>query len=304
VTLTAAVLIIISAFMHAFWNLVGKRRNPSLAFFFMTSVAAAFVALPILLFYSEVLPRISLVVWGLILATGLAQTLYFSGLAGAYRRGDISLAYPLARAMPVLLVAGVNLALGKGEQIRTLGLAGMFLVAAGCLVLPLHSFRDLAPRRYFDAVYIMALAAAIGTTGYTLIDDQALRQLRASDAVRLSTTEVTLLFIALQTTSTALLLGLASLLLPAERRRLGQMARDRSLLAAGALTGVIIMTTYGLVLAAMAYVTNVSYVAAFRQLSIPIGAFFGLTIQKEPRFAPKLIGIGVVSLGLILVGIG
>jgi uncharacterized membrane protein len=64
------------------------------------------------------------------------------------------------------------------------------------------------------------------------------------------------------------------------------------------------MSTYGLVLAAMAYVTDVSYVAAFRQLSIPIGAVLGLTFQQEPRYRPKVIGIGVVSIGLVLVGIG
>ena len=64
------------------------------------------------------------------------------------------------------------------------------------------------------------------------------------------------------------------------------------------------MATYGLVLASMAYVTNVSYVAAFRQLSIPIGAVLGLTIQREPRYLPKIIGIVIVSVGLILVGVG
>jgi uncharacterized membrane protein len=45
-------------------------------------------------------------------------------------------------------------------------------------------------------------------------------------------------------------------------------------------------------------------VAAFRQLSIPIGAVLGLTLQQEPRYLPKIIGIGVVSVGLVLVGIG
>ena len=82
------------------------------------------------------------------------------------------------------------------------------------------------------------------------------------------------------------------------------MLHNRSLLITGLITGIAIMATYGLVLAAMAYVSNVSYVAAFRQLSIPIGAILGITLQHEPRHRPKLIGIGIVSIGLILVGIG
>ena len=72
----------------------------------------------------------------------------------------------------------------------------------------------------------------------------------------------------------------------------------------GVMTGVVILTTYGLVLASMAYVTNVSYVAAFRQLSIPIGAVLGFTLQQEPRYLPKLMGIGIVTVGLVLVGTG
>jgi uncharacterized membrane protein len=64
------------------------------------------------------------------------------------------------------------------------------------------------------------------------------------------------------------------------------------------------MATYGLVLASIAYVTNVSYVAAFRQLSFPIGAMLGFTLQQEPRYLPKVLGIVVVSIGLVLVGIG
>ncbi|MCB8977001.1 MAG: multidrug DMT transporter permease [Ardenticatenaceae bacterium] len=301
-SLIAAILIIISAFMHAGWNFISQRRSPSLAFFFVTAVCAAFTISPILFIHRDVLRLLPTAVWGLVLATGVAQAIYFFGLAGAYRRGDISLAYPLARALPVLLVASVSLLLGNSGDIGRLGLFGMVLITAGCIILPLPNFQELRPQNYQDAVILMALVAAIGTTGYTLLDDQALRQMRA--AIPLENSQITLLFISLQTSSTALMLGLATLFSPAERRQLRQIGQNRSLLLTGLLTGVIIMATYGLVLAAMAYVTNVSYVAAFRQLSIPIGAVLGLTLQQEPRYPPKLIGIGIVSIGLVLVGIG
>ena len=225
-------------------------------------------------------------------------------MAGAYKRGELSLAYPLARAIPVLLVAVVNLAVGKGSDIGQMSLLGMLLIVAGCVLLPMSSFRQMKLRRYFNAVYLMALVAAIGTTGYTLIDDEALRQLRQSAPIQLTKTEITLLFVGLQTTSTAVMLGLATAFYAPEKRLLRQILRNRALLLSGALTGFIIMATYGLVLASMAYVTNVSYVAAFRQLSIPIGAFLGISLQKEPRHTPKLVGVGIISVGLVLVGIG
>ncbi len=300
----AAVLIITSAFMHAGWNFVSKRQNPSLAYFFVTAVSASLFISPVLILHRHVLPLIPLSVWMLVVGTGLSQMIYFIGLAGAYRHGDISLAYPLARALPVLLVAGISFLLGNGDAISQLSLFGMVLITAGCILLPLPHFKKVRLSEYVDVVYLMALLAAVGTTGYTMLDDQALRQLRSMTALPLSNSEITLLFIPLQTGSTAVMLGLGTLLYPAERRQLASILKHRSLIISAMLTGVAIMSTYGLVLAAMAYVSDVSYVAAFRQLSIPIGAILGLTWQQEPRYRPKIMGIGIVSIGLILVGVG
>ncbi|GJM40642.1 MAG: multidrug transporter [Ardenticatenaceae bacterium] len=301
-SLTAATLIIISAFMHAGWNFISQRRDPSLAFFFVTALFAALTVSPILLIHRHLLGLLPTAVWWLVLATGIAQAVYFFGLAGAYRSGDISLAYPLARALPVLLVALISLLLGNGGEIGRLGLLGMVLITLGCIILPLPNFKNLRFSNYRHLVILMAVVAAIGTAGYTLIDDHALRQLRT--ALPLANSQVTLLFIALQTSSTALVLGLATLLYAPEREQLRRIRQNRRLISASLVTGVIIMATYGLVLSSMAYVTNVSYVAAFRQLSIPIGAILGLTLQQEPRYLPKIIGIGIVSAGLVLVGVG
>lgn len=301
---TAVFLIISSAFFHAAWNFIGKRQNPSVAFFFIASIAAALILSPLLLKYRQALPGIPPSVWILILITGIAQTVYYTGLAGAYNRGDLSLAYPLIRALPVLLIAAISIAAGKGSDIGRLSLLGMLLIAIGCVILPLPCFQHLNWRNYMSAIYLMVLIAAIGTAGYTLIDDEALRQLRQSESITLNNTQVTMLFIALQTASTALMLGLATRLHRPQRRHLHQLLQQRSLLISATATGLVIVGTYGLVLAAMAYVTNVSYVAAFRQLSIPIGAFLGITLQREPKYRPKLVGIGIVLAGLILVGFG
>ena len=54
----------------------------------------------------------------------------------------------------------------------------------------------------------------------------------------------------------------------------------------------------------ISYVTNINYVAAFRQLSIPLGAIFGMSLLKEPRYPLKLIGVSIIFLGLVVVAIG
>lgn len=300
----ALALIVTSAFLHAFWNFVSKRRSPTLAFFLIAAVSAALVTLPLLVALRAGLRAVTPAIWGLVLATGVAQAVYFSGLAGAYRHGDISLAYPLARALPVLGVAAVSLLLGRAAQIAPPGLAGMLLISVGCIILPLPTFRRVRLRDYRGAVYRLAALAAAGTTAYTLIDDAALRRLRATGAPTLDTTGSTLLFIALQAISTAIMLGIVTLGRAHERQRLAALLAERRLWHSAALAGVIIMATYGLVLAAMGYVRDVSYVAAFRQLSIPIGALLGLTLQGEPRQRPKLAGIALISAGLLLVALG
>ncbi len=298
-SVTAIVLITLSVFAHVGWNLLGKRQ-PAVAFFFLATSASTLILMPLLWYHRTLLPWIPPAVWALVGATGLFQAIYFSGLAGAYRHGDMSLAYPLLRALPVLLITAISFLLGRGHQITPVGLIGILTVAAGCLILPLKSLRAIRLQDYLALCCLLALVAALGTTGYTLVDDEALRRLRQS-LYWLPAPHITLLYIPLQTTSTALWLALFTRFLPSERERLRQQWRQRR--SQAVLTGLIITGAYGLVLASMAYVSNVSYVAAFRQMSIPLGALMGILLFKEPRYFPKLLGVGIVFAGLVLVAL-
>ena len=71
-----------------------------------------------------------------------------------------------------------------------------------------------------------------------------------------------------------------------------------------ALTGMAIYLTYALVLISLAFVENVSYVVGFRQLSIPVGATLGLLVLKEPPHPPKLAGVTIMFIGLMLLAMG
>ena len=54
----------------------------------------------------------------------------------------------------------------------------------------------------------------------------------------------------------------------------------------------------------MGFSKNISYVVAFRQLSIPLGAALGILVLKEPARAPKIAGVAVIFVGLMLVAAG
>jgi len=77
------------------------------------------------------------------------------------------------------------------------------------------------------------------------------------------------------------------------------MTRPAALSAVAA--GLVITLGYSMVLVAMAYASNVSYIAAFRQTSIPLGAALGIIVEKEKPYPLKLLGVAVILGGLILV---
>ena len=298
-SLPAILLITLSVVAHAGWNLFSKRQ-PSVAFFLFASSTSALILTPLLWYNRTLLAWTPRHVWLLVGMTGLFQAIYYSGVAGAYRHGDMSLAYPMLRSLPVLLITAISFALGRGDQITGLGLIGMVTVAIGCMLLPIKSFQEVRLSNYLALCCLLALVAALGTTGYTLTDDEALRQLRM-ELSWLSKTSITLYYIALQTLSTSLWVSLFVLIQPSERRRLRQLwqhGRKQAMLSGPVITGA-----YGLVLASMAYVSNVSYVAAFRQMSIPLGALLGIWLLKERPYRPKLLGIAIVTVGLILVAL-
>jgi len=285
--------------MHATWNLIGKRRSPTTAFFLVSNCVGVLCFSPVLFIYRSQFSLIPKEVWLLLGITGIFQGIYFAGLANAYRRGDMSVAYPLARSTSVVFVALISFLLGRGEQISTLCIIGMVLVVVGCFVLPMKRFGDLHLKNYLNIFCLFALITAIASAGYSVVDDESLRRLRD---IHLTARDSSLIYIVLEATSTSLCLTLLVVFRRAGRQDIRDVMRDGK--RAAALTGIIVFITYTLVLISMAFVNNISYVVAFRQLSIPIGALMGVFILREPRTLPKLLGVTMVLAGAVLVALG
>jgi len=299
---TAVVLLLIAAFTHAGWNFLGKRDHPTLAYFLVANTIGVVCVLPILIYYCNKIPFIPPTVWMFSIISGFFLASYMTALAGAYRVGDMSIAYPLARSLPVIIVTMIIIFLGKGHEIGEWLIVGIALVVAGCLMLPMKKFHDFRLQNYLDLCCLLAVLAAIGISGYTVVDDEALRRLRQLPGKPFDPVNATLVYLVLEGICASFWKGVFVLVSSRERKNLVEVLHSAK--GSAAMTGIGIYLTYGLVLASMNYVTNVSYVAAFRQLSIPLGAVLGMVLLKEPHYLPKLIGLAIVFLGLILVGIG
>lgn len=299
---TAILLLLLSAVIHVGWNLTSKRQRTGTAFFTLANLFLVLALAPILLAYRSKAISFPRQFWALVAATGFFEALYYAALAGSYRGGEMSVTYPLVRAAPVLMVAGVNFLLGRSGQISTRALMGMMLVFAGCIFLPLTNSSQPRWRDYLSPSALLALTAAAGTTGYSLVDDQALRLLRGLAEPRYSTLEAALIYSFWQTLSSALVLSAGSLSTRGGRQALAKAWRKEA--GSAFWTGISIFAAYLLVLAAMTYARNVSYVVAFRQISIPLGALAGILLLREKPGWKKLAAVGVIFAGLMMVGLG
>jgi drug/metabolite transporter (DMT)-like permease len=299
-TLTAVFLLIVSAIIHAAWNLLGKRANPTTAFFLVANTVGVLCLLPVLFIRRETVALFPARLWLFLALSGLCQAVYYAALAGAYRAGDMSVAYPLARSVPVIIVMFVTLILGRGGQIGPRCLLGIPLVVGGAFLLPMRNFRDFRPGIYLQAACLLALCAACGTAGYSMIDDAALRLLRGTvgghPPARILDTLLYGFFEALAAT--------AWLAVFVACKKDKQKSNQLPSFGQASLAGVGVYLAYSLVLVAMSHVTNITYIVAFRQLSIPIGAAAAVLLLGEKPYAARIAGVGVMFVGLALVGSG
>ncbi|CAD5259960.1 MULTISPECIES: EamA family transporter [Halomonadaceae] len=293
----ALALVLVSVCMHAGWNVLGKRNAPSLASFTLAYGAGGAVMLPLVLIGPS-LTALPSAFWGWLALSGLCQMLYMGGLAWAYARGDVSVLYPIARALPVVLVPLVSIALLGSRVLDRWDGLGMVLVVAGALCLPLSHPQARRISTYLTPAMGFALLAAAGTVGYSLIDKQALGLMQGAGHSGLTAGAVFMVLQALMTLTWSVPL-LA--LLPAERRRLPALRQQGFTMLI--VTGLMMTCTYGLVLIAMALTKEVSYVVALRQLSIPVGVLMGVLWLKEPASRAKAVGTLVMLAGLVLVAL-
>jgi len=293
--LIVAILIFLSALLHVGWNTLGKRGTPSAAFFFTASFASVLVLLPLLLvlgFNFSVYWK----VWAYLLISGFFQALYYTGLAGAYRTGEMSVSYPLARALPVLFVPFITILMGNIEGSTIYLSTGILFVFAGCLILPQVNIRRISIKRYFRLYTLFAVLAAIGTTGYTLVDSSAMEIIRST--VNQSIPGA-IFYFTFQMVYVSIFLGLYILLNKNEQKKLVIILKNEKLSTISA--GLMIAAAYIIILICYPMVTNVSYVTAFRQISIPMGAFAGIVFLKEKWSIPKILGVTIIFTGLLIV---
>src|SRR5690348_2282561 len=108
--LSALGLLLLAAVLHALWNLFVKRAGEKQIFTWWALVVGV-VGFSPLIFFGAALPARA---WPYILGSAVMEAIYYIALTLAYKLGDFSLVYPLARgAAPALLAVWAALFLGE-----------------------------------------------------------------------------------------------------------------------------------------------------------------------------------------------
>ena len=271
--LSALLLALAAAFVHAFWNLLLARARDPEAATAVALVVSVIVFAPVSLFAWGLERE----VWPYLVVTSCLQLLYFSLLITAYRRAEVSVVYPVARgvAPTFVLLAGIVV---LGYSTSWAQTAGVVLVGLG--VLAIRGVR----RGAAGVVFGLAIAAVIAS--YTLVDKRGLDYANPIAYLEVSMIAPAILYAAW-----------------VARMRGGAVALRSELNRSSVVAGIATFTAYALVLAALERASAAS-VAAVRETSVVIATLLAAVLLKEHVTPVRLTGAILVACGVALLAAG
>jgi len=279
-------LILASAVIHVVAHVALKRAHDRTAFVWWMLVWGGVLFAPVLFLVRPVVPPLA---WLIMAISAVFEALYFLSIARAYRLGDLSLVYPLARGTsPLFLLLWTTLFLS--DHITPGGAAGIGVIAVGLYVInlprlgawlePLRSLARPAPQA--------ALLAGLCISIYTFVDRNGIQVMEP------------LLY-------TYLALWLTLLLMtPLTLRQVGWAglkAELRGSQLSSVLAGFTTLAAYAMVLYAIRGGTPASYAGAVREISVVFGAAAGVLLLREPGSRMRVAGAVCVAAGVALIAL-
>lgn len=168
-------LVMVAAVLHVTWNVLLKTAGDPLRAATVGAVVAMLAIVPIAAIGWVLAgrPEIPVRVLPLTVASGILEATYFVLLSAAYRRGDLSVVYPIARGTAPLLAVGAGVLL-LGERLGPVGTAGVAALLAGILALqrPWEAARRLraGARTRHDSATAFALLTGVAIASYSAVD--------------------------------------------------------------------------------------------------------------------------------------
>lgn len=273
ISLGVTLAVLGAGFLHALWNaLLKSSAGDAMLDTVLIVAGGCAVCLPLLPF----IPVPAAAAWPFVLASMVVHFAYYLTLAGAYRRGDLSFAYPLMRGVAPLIVTLLGIVF-LSERLRPETLLGIALISAGIITIAWF-----ASGRHTLAAAGWALANALIIAIYTLIDGAGARAAGNpwSYAIWLTCLDAVPFITWVMWTRGR---QAAAYLTPRWRR--------------GVLGGSASIAAYAIVLWAMT-LAPIAIVAALREVSVVFAALMGTLFLKESFGWRRLAGAVGVAAGV------
>ncbi len=275
-------LVLLAAVLHASWNALIKAGGDRLVM--MTFIM--FVPIPPSILALFALPAMQAEAWPFVILSAIVHWIYFGVLIGAYRYGDLSQVYPIARGSAPAIVA-IEAWIFAGEALTGLELAGVLIVSAGIVSLAWRR-RAGSGRTHEPKAIALALLTALTIAIYLLADGMGARLSGGT------LTYIAWLFV---------LQGVPLVTFTLWRRR-GRIADSvRPHLLRGGLGGLIAGISYSIAIWAMS-VAPLAHVVAVRETSVLFGAAIGALVLKESFGRYRIAAAAVVASGAVLLNVG
>jgi uncharacterized membrane protein len=284
------ILVLVSAFTHAYWNFIFKRERGTQAFIGLTKLTEiALFLVPFIYFISK--DEIALLrYWPFYVVGALLVVFTYIFLGQAYKTGDLSAVYPIARGGALLFLPGLAY-LFIGERIDAVGLVAILLIIIGLFSLQLPSFRWREIKRvaagFKSPATVHAMLAAFTVACYTLWDKHSISYLPPF-----------IYFYAYTAIAGITYAALIFVKYPFEAVKAEWTRHKYAIVQVGLLNTF----SYMLILLALKSV-KASYVVALRQLSIAFGVFLGWKLLRELFPFPKKVGVAFLLAGCFLISL-
>jgi drug/metabolite transporter (DMT)-like permease len=270
--------VLFAALCHASWNTLLKIRLDPFAANALITVASGLIAVVALPFVGLA----AVVSWPWLVASIILHLAYYYGLTEAYRTGDLSQVYPIARGAAPLMTALVS-TVGLGEDIGLYGWLGILSLVSGVFLLSLRGGRDLT--RIDRRAVGFAFFTAVTICGYSLTDGIGARLSGNAHAY------AALLFV---------LDGACMLVFSLWWRGQLLITEARIYWKTGLFGGALSVTSYWIAIWAMT-VAPIAIVAALRETSVLFAAVISVVVLKEQLRPARVIAALMIVAGMALI---
>jgi drug/metabolite transporter (DMT)-like permease len=291
--LSAVLLVLLGALIHAGWNIAAKKAHGDARFTFFSCIIMVVVWTPLCVWLGwNVMPTWGVKEGSLMAGSGFVHWVYFHCLLAGYRKSDLTIVYPLARGSGPLLSSSVAVIV-FGERLSAFGVlgiagvvVGVFLVAGGPALF--KAAQDPVKKERVRAGVFWGLLTGALIACYTVLDAYAVKVIALSPILF----DYWCNILRLPYAAVPVLRDIP------EAKRLWKLQWKYA-----AVVAIFSPVAYVCVLYAV-LIAPVSHVAPAREVSMLFAALIGGHLLGEGDRVLRIIGAAAIAAGVIALALG